>query len=96
MMMLPSHVWLIIKGQSTLESHLAEDQTRHEQDVLNREFGYWCHRAEKQRVKRMWRDQWGNTPVDARWAFGSRLDLWKQEMGKSWIGWFCESPDPGR
>ena len=88
-LMLSSHLYLILTGKSTVESFAGSDQRRREADVLQREYGYLFHNLEKQKVRRRWKEEWGGLGVDARWRFGTKRQLWQQEMGRDWIGWIC-------
>ena len=89
--MFPSHVHLIVSGRTTVESYRGRDQVEQEDRVLQMEYGYLWHNQEKRKVRKKWKDEWGGTNVDERWKWGSAGEMWKEEMGDSWIGWICES-----
>lgn len=88
--MLFSHIHLILIGNSTVESFAARDQHQREADILQREYGYLWHNLEKKRVQRKWKEEWGGSPVHARWRFGTMRQMWEQEMGRSPLGWIRE------
>ncbi|WWC86676.1 uncharacterized protein L201_001553 [Kwoniella dendrophila CBS 6074] len=85
--MCATHIHLILTGRTTVESYARRDQQEAENRVLQHEYGYFFHNAERRKVQRKWRSEWGSTPVDARWVFGSKMDLWEQEMGRDPLGW---------
>lgn len=90
-MMLPTHIFLILKGRSTVESFQSSSQLKAEQSTLENEFQSKCLTAEMRRVRRQWEVEYGGVAVNDRWAFGRKRDMWKREMGPSWLGWLCES-----
>ncbi|ORX34082.1 DHHC palmitoyltransferase-domain-containing protein [Kockovaella imperatae] len=87
-MMYSSHVYLIIKGVSTVESYKSRDQREHEDHALQAEFGTLWKNHEKRKVRKRWKEEWGGVEVDARWKWGNSMEMWEQEMGTKWIGWF--------
>lgn len=87
--MLPTHIVLILTGKSTVESFASDTQKRAEQAVLDREFKGMCSFMDKRTVRKRWEDEYGGVAINDRWAFGRKRDLWKQEMGPSWLGWIC-------
>ncbi|WVW78199.1 hypothetical protein I302_100150 [Kwoniella bestiolae CBS 10118] len=86
--MFAGHVNLILTGRTTVESYARRDQHDAESRVLQQEYGYFFHNKERRKVQKKWQEEWGNTPVDARWVFGTKREMWEQEMGKSPLGWF--------
>jgi palmitoyltransferase len=90
-MMLVTHVYLIITGKSTVESFQGQDQSERETALLQREYGYFWNNQEKRKVRLHWKTEWGDTPVDARWRWGSPRQMWEQEMGIARLGWFRRS-----
>nr|XP_018265236.1 uncharacterized protein I303_01596 [Kwoniella dejecticola CBS 10117]OBR87394.1 hypothetical protein I303_01596 [Kwoniella dejecticola CBS 10117] len=82
-----SHIHLIVTGRTTVESFASRDQHDAESRVLQQEYGYFFHNSERRKVQKKWKEEWGNTPVDARWIFGTKMEMWEQEMGKSRLGW---------
>lgn len=93
-MMFPTHVFLILKGRSTVESFQSSSQAKAEQAALENEFQSKCLTAEMRRVRRQWEAEYGGVAVNDRWAFGRKRDLWRREMGSSWIGWLREWQGP--
>jgi palmitoyltransferase len=89
--MFPSHVHLILTGRTTVESYRGRDQVEQEDRILQMEYGYLWHNQDKRKVRKKWKEEWGGTSVDERWKWGQANELWRQEMGDSWIGWICES-----
>ena len=89
-MMFTSHLHLIINGKSTVESFGGREQQENEAAVLQKEYGYLWHNQEKRAVKKRWKEEWGGLNPDERWRWGSKTQMWEQEMGKSWVGWICE------
>jgi palmitoyltransferase len=89
-MMFGTHAYLITRGKSTVESFRGRDQIDEENALLQKVYGYTSHLREKKLVKKKWKEEWGASPVDSRWKFGSDGIMWKQEMGDHWIGWLCE------
>ncbi|OCF58567.1 hypothetical protein L486_03054 [Kwoniella mangroviensis CBS 10435] len=85
--MCAAHINLIVTGRTTVESYSRRDQHDAESRILQQEYGYFFHNSERRKVQKKWREEWGNTPVDARWVFGTKRELWEQEMGKSPLGW---------
>ncbi|KAK8847616.1 hypothetical protein IAR55_005475 [Kwoniella newhampshirensis] len=88
-LMLSTHINLILTGKTTVESFKARDQQEQEDRILQKEYGYFWHNQEKRKVRRRWKEEWGGSPVDARWRHGSSRHMWEQEMGKGWLGWIC-------
>ncbi|ORY21741.1 DHHC palmitoyltransferase-domain-containing protein [Naematelia encephala] len=86
-MMLFTHIHLILTGRSTVESFKGRDQHEQESAILQREFGLIGHYSDKRKVLARWKEEWGGSQVDARWRFGSKVAMWRQEMGLSWAGW---------
>lgn len=89
-MMLSAHVYLILCGKSTVESFSGRTQSEKESAVLQNAYGVLMHMGSKRKVRRKWKEEWGGTSVDERWKFGTKWEMWQQEMGKSWIGWICK------
>ncbi|WWC68170.1 uncharacterized protein I206_102093 [Kwoniella pini CBS 10737] len=89
-----SHVHLIVTGRTTVESFASRDQHEAESRILQQEYGYFFHNNERRKVQKKWKEEWGNTPVDARWVFGTKLEMWEQEMGKSRLGWILPIGKP--
>ncbi|WWD00834.1 hypothetical protein V866_007772 [Kwoniella sp. B9012] len=85
--MCATHVNFIVTGRTTVESYSRRDQHDAESRILQQEYGYFFHNSERRKVQKRWREEWGNTPVDARWVFGTKRELWEQEMGKDPLGW---------
>lgn len=88
--MLLTHVQLILSGRTTVESFAARDQREREDALLQTEYGYFWHNMEKRKVRKKWKEEWGGSPVDGRWRYGTRMDRWKEEMGISPLGWIRE------
>lgn len=88
--MFSTHIHLILNGKTTVESYHGREQAEQEMATLNQEFGYIWRDHEKRRVMKRWKQEYGGVEVDDRWRFGTRKDRWEQDMGTSWIGWFCE------
>ena len=88
--MLSSHIHLILTGRTTVESFAGSDQREREDQVLQLEYGYLWHNMEKRKVRQRWTEEWGGISVDERWKWGSAGQLWREEMGREWIGWFRE------
>lgn len=59
--------------------------------MLENEFQSKCMTADMRRVRRQWEAEYGGVAVNDRWAFGRKRDMWRREMGTSWVGWLCES-----
>lgn len=91
-MMLPTHIFLILKGRSTVESFQSSSQLKAEQSLLENEFQSKCLTADMRRVRRQWEAEYGGVAVNDRWAFGRKRDMWRREMGSSWVGWLCRFP----
>lgn len=89
--MLSTHIQLIITGRSTLESFASRDQHDRENALLQQHYGTFMHNLEKRKVRKRWRDEYGHVGVDMRWRWGTKMQLWEQEMGRSWLGWICKS-----
>ncbi|EJT50663.1 vacuole protein [Trichosporon asahii var. asahii CBS 2479] len=85
--MLPTHIFLILKGRSTVESFQSSAQLKAEQSMLENEFQSKCMTADMRRVRRQWEAEYGGVAVNDRWAFGRKRDMWRREMGTSWVGW---------
>jgi palmitoyltransferase len=88
--MFPTHVALIIGGKTTVESFAGRDQIDVENATLHREFGYVFNDHNKRKVRKRWKEEFGGIEVDERWAVGSYMDRWRQEMGTHWLGWICK------
>ncbi|WRT64556.1 uncharacterized protein IL334_001488 [Kwoniella shivajii] len=82
-----SHVYLILNARTNVESFASRDQHEAESRVLQEEYGYFLHNTERRKVQKKWKEEWGGSNVGSRWAFGSKLELWEQEMGKNRLGW---------
>ncbi|KAE8540516.1 hypothetical protein D1P53_003463 [Cryptococcus gattii VGV] len=92
--MLLTHVQLILSGRTTVESFAARDQREREDALLQTEYGYFWHNMEKRKVRKKWKEEWGGSPVDGRWRYGTRMDRWKEEMGISPLGWILPIGSP--
>lgn len=92
----PTHVQLILTGKTTVESFSGRDQIEMENSRLHAEFGYVFNDHNKRKVRKRWREEFGNVEVDERWAVGSYMSRWKREMGRSWIGWIRRFLDESR
>ncbi|WVQ91896.1 hypothetical protein IAS59_005701 [Cryptococcus gattii] len=92
--MLLTHVQLILSGRTTVESFAARDQREREDALLQTEYGYFWHNMEKRKVRKKWKEEWGGSPVDGRWRYGTRMDRWKEEMGISPLGWILPIGNP--
>lgn len=94
-MMFIQHFYLIITGKSTLEAYEASDQREREARQLNVLYGFWAHYKDKKQVHRRWKEEYGGTGAADRWRVGTRMDMWKREMGSRWYEWICEFPQSG-
>lgn len=92
--MLLTHIQLILSGRTTVESFAARDQHERENALLQTEYGYFWHNMEKRKVRKKWKEEWGGSPVDGRWRYGTRMDRWKQEMGIAPLGWILPIGSP--
>lgn len=92
--MLLTHVQLILSGRTTVESFAARDQREREDALLQTEYGYFWHNMEKRKVRKKWKEEWGGSPVDGRWRYGTRMDRWKEEMGIGPLGWILPIGSP--
>jgi palmitoyltransferase len=88
--MLPTHISLILKGRTTLESFATQTQERVEEIHLKRVFDSRCPVREIRRARKHWDAEYGGVEVNDRWAFGRPKDRWRQEMGKNVFGWIRE------
>lgn len=88
-MMLFQHAYLIVTGKSTVEAFSGRDQQERETQHLNILFGFWSHQKEKRLVRKKWKEEFGGTTVDDRWRMGTKMDMWRREMGPKWYGWIC-------
>ncbi|WVQ80221.1 hypothetical protein IAT38_002326 [Cryptococcus sp. DSM 104549] len=82
-----SHVELILSARTTVETFRGREQHERENDALQREYGYFWHNMEKRKARKHWKEQWGGSAVDSRWAVGTKRQRWEQEMGKPILGW---------
>lgn len=88
LMMLPTHVYLILVGRSTIESFQTGDQMRAEEAALKMEFNNPnCPTKEIRAVRKEWKAEYGGVAVNDRWRVGRLRDRWRREMGDRWIGW---------
>ncbi|WVR04816.1 hypothetical protein IAU60_001828 [Kwoniella sp. DSM 27419] len=85
--MFATHVQLILTGRTTVESFAARDQQEAEDRVLQEHYGYFFHQQARRKVKKRWREEWGDSPVDGRWRWGTKGQLWRQEMGMAPLAW---------
>jgi palmitoyltransferase len=90
-MMWGSHIYLICMGKSTVESYAERDQHEMEASVLQAEFGYLWHNQAKKKTQKRWEEEWGGESVDGRWRWGNKMQMWRQEMGDTVLGWISES-----
>lgn len=98
LMMLPTHIYLILVGRSTIESFQTGTQQRAEEAVLKFEFDNpVCPTEDVRAVRKQWKEEYGGVAVNDRWRVGRARDRWRREMGKSPVGWVCElSSSTGR
>jgi len=89
-MLLPTHIWLILQGRTTLESFQTGTQERAESAALQLAFKSKCPVRDIRRTRKEWDREYGGVKVNDRWAFGRKWDMWRQEMGTNWIGWIRE------
>lgn len=73
-----------------MESFQSSAQMRAENSALENAFQSKCMTSDMRRVRRGWEAEYGGVAVNDRWAFGRKRDMWKQEMGPSWVRWICE------
>ncbi|KAF9463502.1 DHHC palmitoyltransferase-domain-containing protein [Collybia nuda] len=86
--LLLSHIHLILKGQTTVESMKARVQKNREEQALADVFRFWQIR-EKRRTKQLWNEEWGSIEKDGNiWWLGSSKKGWLDVMGNSRWGWF--------
>nr|ODO04468.1 vacuolar protein [Cryptococcus depauperatus CBS 7855] len=83
-------IGLTAVGRTTVESFATRDQRERESAVLQKEYGFFWHNLEKRKVRKKWEMEWGGSTVDGRYKFGSKMDMWRTEMGDSPLGWICE------
>lgn len=86
-MMCIQHVYLIVTAKSTVEAYSGRDQQERETQHLNILYGFWSHHKEKRQVRQKWKDEFGGTSADERWRSGSKMEMWKREMGERWYEW---------
>ncbi|KAF9481622.1 zf-DHHC-domain-containing protein [Pholiota conissans] len=82
-----SHVGMILRGMTTVESMLAHNTKRREEDRLARGFKWW-QIAAKTRQKKLWDKEWGTIDREGNiWWQGNAHTEWISVMGTSWLGW---------
>ncbi len=92
LMMLPTHIYLILIGRSTIESFQTGDQQSMEEAALKQEFNNpVCPTKDVRAVRKEWKEEYGGVAVNDRWRVGRATDRWRREMGKSPVGWIRES-----
>jgi len=83
-----SHVFLISKGQTTVESMQMRNQRDRESDALDRAFGN-CGFGQKQRMRHIWDEEWGRIDKEGNlWWLGGTKENWVDVMGHNPLGWF--------
>lgn len=94
--MLPTHIYLILTGKSTIESFQTSTQREAEEAALKLAFNNpACPTREIRAVRKEWVAEYGGVAVNDRWAVGRFRDRWKREMGNDWVGWLCEWTERG-
>ncbi|KXN92539.1 putative palmitoyltransferase ZDHHC20 [Leucoagaricus sp. SymC.cos] len=82
-----SHIILILRGQTTVESMTIHSTKEREAAALTREFGI-CGFAEKREAKRQWNEEWGDLDSEGNlWWTGSKKQGWIDVMGSNPLGW---------
>ncbi|KAF8970663.1 DHHC palmitoyltransferase-domain-containing protein [Flammula alnicola] len=82
-----SHVNLILRGQTTVESMQIHSMKEREADTLARGFKWWEFGA-KRRKEREWDKEWGALNSEGNiWWRGNTHEEWTDVMGKWWLGW---------
>ncbi|EKM75385.1 hypothetical protein AGABI1DRAFT_46537 [Agaricus bisporus var. burnettii JB137-S8] len=82
-----SHIMLILKGQTTVESMSMRSLKERESEVLRREFGLFAFRS-KREARRQWKEEWGDLDTEGNiWWTGSKKQGWIDVMGKNPLGW---------
>ncbi|KAH6907326.1 vacuole protein [Coprinopsis sp. MPI-PUGE-AT-0042] len=82
-----SHIYLTLRGQTTVESMHVTSMKKREAEQLRRAFSWWQIGA-KQRMLKEWDREWGKLDTEANiWWMGSRRREWEAVMGKNWLGW---------
>ncbi|WOO76972.1 uncharacterized protein LOC62_01G000578 [Vanrija pseudolonga] len=93
-MLFPTHVVLILSGKSTIESFQDNGQRQRENAALAEHLGGNCNVRERRGVIKQWDAEWGGVNPTDRWAFGTKSQMWKREMGDKWIGWILPIGKP--
>lgn len=90
--MLPTHLYLILVGRSTIESFQSRDQSASELAALRHEFHikFFATKEMRETVK-LWENEFGGVVPNDRWKWGTPWLRWKDEMGSNPLGWICES-----
>ncbi|KAF8147669.1 DHHC palmitoyltransferase-domain-containing protein [Crassisporium funariophilum] len=82
-----SHVNMILKGQTTVETMQIQTMKEREARSLAKAFGWWEF-GEKKRLRRQWDEEWGRLDLEGNiWWRGSRHAEWTDVMGDWWAGW---------
>ncbi|KJA25008.1 hypothetical protein HYPSUDRAFT_200244 [Hypholoma sublateritium FD-334 SS-4] len=82
-----SHVGLILRGLSTVESLQVRNMKERESMMLAKGFKWWEFGAKKQTIQE-WNQEWGTLDREGNiWWLGNTHEEWTSVMGSSWIGW---------
>ncbi|KAF8196313.1 DHHC palmitoyltransferase-domain-containing protein, partial [Mycena galopus ATCC 62051] len=87
------HTRMILGSLSTVESLAARRLKEREDAALEAEEGLGCADVRvKRRIRRSYDAEWGHPATEGNvWWAGSRRAAWEDVMGRSWVGWICES-----
>ncbi|KAF8636073.1 hypothetical protein AX17_003780 [Amanita inopinata Kibby_2008] len=82
-----SHILLITKSQTTVESMVIHRMKEQEVDALARAFSCWDIRG-RRRTRKEWDREWGDLDTEGNiWWMGSRRKAWEDVMGSNIWGW---------
>ncbi|KAF9450518.1 zf-DHHC-domain-containing protein [Macrolepiota fuliginosa MF-IS2] len=82
-----SHVILILRGQTTVESMMIHATKERESTTLTQEYGFWGFCA-KREAQRQWNEEWGDLDTEGSiWWTGSWKQGWINVMGTNVLGW---------
>lgn len=86
-----THIRLIIRNETTVESLGVSEMRERERAGLGRMFG-WYQISAKRAARRRWDEEWGRPSREGNiWWLGSKQKNWESVMGSSKLGWICES-----
>jgi len=82
-----SHVLLLMKGQTTVESMIIHGTKERESAALRKEYGLFAWRTMRE-TRRRWNEEWGDLDTEGNiWWTGSRKQGWIDVMGTNPLGW---------